>query len=83
MLIGVRQRQKGQKHLLAEPHAFEHAMGAVTIGEDVAMRRHDALWRTAGSRSVEETGDIVGRQGGDALADILLRRSAAREQLLP
>ena len=39
----MRQRQKTQEHLVAEPEHFEQAIGAAAIGEDVAVAGHHPL----------------------------------------
>ena len=44
VLVGMRQRQKAQEHLVAEPENLEQAKSAAAIREDVAMGRSSPPW---------------------------------------
>ncbi len=61
VLVGMRQRQERQEHLVAEPDRLQQLHRAVAVGEDVAVRRHHALGQAAGARGVDEAGDIGAR----------------------
>ena len=83
MLVGVRQRQKAQEHLVAEPELLEYPIGAAAVRDDVAVGRHDALRDAAGSRGVDQAGGVIGLDRSDEFGGIILLRGAAGQHLFP
>ena len=83
VLVGMRQRQEIQKHLVAEAEGFEQAIGAVAIGDNVAMTGHHPFGDAARPRSVDQAGGIVGLKGGGRFRGGVGPLAAARQHLLP
>ena len=65
----MRQRQKAQKHLVAEPEHFEQTKSAAAIGKDVAVGGHHPFRNAAGARGEDQTGDVIGGEFGYARCD--------------
>ena len=59
VFIGMRQRQEGQKHFLAEPHLLERMRRAGAVMQDRPVRQHDALGRPSRSRRVDDDGGPI------------------------
>ena len=83
VLVGMRQRQKTQEHLVAETENFEQAIGAAAVGDDVAVGGDHPLGDAPGARGEDQAGDVVRRHLGDALRYVVGRLVAPRQHFLP
>ena len=65
VLVGMRQRQEGQEHVVADADFQQQAIGALDVAEDRAVGQHHALRHAAGAGGVDDAAGLVARQRAD------------------
>ena len=83
MLIGVGQRQEGEKDVVAEAEFLEHMVSALHIGADIAVGEHHAFGLAAGAGRVDQTGEIVGAKRFGRIGLEIGARFAKLQGLVP
>ena len=62
VLVGMRQRQERQEHIVAAADLAQHLRAAATVVQDGTVRQHHAFGRATGPRGVDDAGEILGRE---------------------